>query len=150
MSSDYNPELKIWWRHWSVVLILAILAGLVIWLLVNLGPWLKNWQDNRTARSAQEQLEKTYKNDRYGGATPEETFNLFIRALEKGDTDLASKYFVIEKQAAWMKTLATYKNQALLNNLITELKSLSLDQNMFKFYPSGVWKINDLSTAGIL
>src|SRR3989344_7481494 len=150
MNPDYNLKLKIWWRHWSVVLILAILAGLVIWLLVNLGPWLKSWQDNRTARSAQEQLEKAYKNDRYGGATPEETFNLFIGALEKGDTELASRYFVIEKQAAWMKTLATYKNQTLLDNFITELKSFSRDQNMFKFYPSGIWKINDLSIAGIL
>lgn len=150
MNVDYNPKLKIWWRHWSVVLILAILAGLVIWLLVNLGPWLKNWQNNRTAKSSQEQLENEYKNDKYGGATPKETFNLFISALEKGDTNLASKYFIIEKQAAWTKTLTTYKNQSLLNNLITELKSLSLDQNMFKFYPSGVWKINDLTTTGIL
>lgn len=44
------------------------------------------------------QLAEAYKNDAYGGDTPEETLNLFIAALKAGDTDLAAKYFLLEKQ----------------------------------------------------
>src|SRR3989344_4272535 len=53
-----------------------------------------------------ELLQKAYKNDTYGGNTPEETLELFRTALEKGDIELASKYFVIEKQK---KTLSDLK-----------------------------------------
>lgn len=45
-----------------------------------------------------EQLAEAYKNDPYGGDTPEETMDLFIAALEAGDIELASRYFVVEKQ----------------------------------------------------
>lgn len=123
MEENKNIQFKVWWRHWSVVLILAILAGLVIWAMLNLGPWLKNLQEWRAAKTAQEQLEKLYRNDKYGGKTPEETFDMFIAALEKGDIDLASKYFVLNKQEQWKKTLEEYKNKALLADFINELKS---------------------------
>ena len=43
-------------------------------------------------------LEAQYKNDPYGGATPEETLKLFIEALEKKDYTLASNYFVPEER----------------------------------------------------
>jgi hypothetical protein len=41
---------------------------------------------------------KPYQEDVVGGETPEETIDLFIEALKKEDYELASKYFVIEKQ----------------------------------------------------
>ncbi|MBI2062800.1 MAG: hypothetical protein HYT61_01000 [Candidatus Yanofskybacteria bacterium] len=118
-----NTRLRVWWRHWSVVLILAILAGLVIWSMLNLGPWLRSWQDQRAAKSAQEQLEKLYRNDKYGGKTPEETFDMFIAALENDDVELASKYFVLNKQDQWKKTLEEYKAQNLLKDFVIELKN---------------------------
>jgi len=45
-----------------------------------------------------EALKRAYEKDTYGGETPDETLALFIDALKKGDIDLASKYFVVEKQ----------------------------------------------------
>ncbi|MFA5838766.1 MAG: hypothetical protein WC849_02415 [Candidatus Paceibacterota bacterium] len=36
--------------------------------------------------------------DTYGGKTPEETLNLFVEALKAGNTELASRYFVLSKQ----------------------------------------------------
>ena len=36
------------------------------------------------------------KADTWGGKTPQETLDLFIDALRKGDVELASKYFLIE------------------------------------------------------
>jgi len=42
-----------------------------------------------------------YKADTYGSTTPEGTLALFIDALKKGDADLASKYFIPEKQVEY-------------------------------------------------
>lgn len=45
-----------------------------------------------------EQYKQAQSKDTYGGKTPEETLQLFIDALKKGDTELASKYFILSKQ----------------------------------------------------
>ncbi|OGN05084.1 MAG: hypothetical protein A2831_00175 [Candidatus Yanofskybacteria bacterium RIFCSPHIGHO2_01_FULL_44_17] len=143
-ESSKSVATKIWWRHWGVVLILAIVAGFVVWVMLNLGGWFKNQQEWRAAKSDQEQLDKLSRHDKYGGSTPQKTLDLFIGALEDGNIEVASKYFVIEKQELWAKTLATYKNQALLDEFIRELRSSQINENMFEFYPSLVWKINIL------
>jgi hypothetical protein len=39
-----------------------------------------------------------YKKDTYGGATPEETLQLFIDAMKTEDYELASKYYLPEQQ----------------------------------------------------
>ncbi len=129
---------KINWRqfgkHWIVVFILAIVAAFVIWGMLNASPWLKKLQNWRAARALQSQLQELYRNDKYGGKTPEETFDMFIAALEKGDVELASKYFVLEKQESWLKTLEEYKSKALLSNLTAELEN---NKNN--------WKLNNTS-----
>jgi hypothetical protein len=43
-------------------------------------------------------LSAKYKADTYGSTTPEGTLAMFIEALKKGDADLASRYFIPEKQ----------------------------------------------------
>ena len=125
-TTQGQPTNKINWRqfgkHWIVVFILAILAGAVIWSLLNLGSWLKAWQDQRAAQSLKDQLEKQYAQDKYGGKTPEETYGMFISALEQNDVSLASKYFVLEKQGQWSKTLEEYKNAGLISEFLQELK----------------------------
>ena len=103
MANESGAQKMLWWRHWSVVLIFAVLAAIVVWAMLNLGPWLRSWQDQRAAAATQKKLEAAYRNDKYGGVTPEETFNMFIVALEKGDVELASKYFVLNKQEQWRK-----------------------------------------------
>ncbi|AKM84052.1 TPA: hypothetical protein DCZ46_01845 [Candidatus Campbellbacteria bacterium] len=42
--------------------------------------------------------DQLYAQDIYGGATPEETLDLYIEALKVGDLELASKYFRLEDQ----------------------------------------------------
>lgn len=126
-SSDPAGVKKINWRqfgrHWIIVFVLAILAAFVIWGMLNAGPWLKKFEDWRAARALQSQLEKLYRNDKYGGKTPEETFDMFIAALEKGDVELASKYFVIEKQESWKQSLAALKEQLpVYNEMLAEMK----------------------------
>src|SRR3989344_807681 len=43
-------------------------------------------------------LEEPYKKDIYGGKTPEETWEMYIDALKKGDIELASKYYEVGSQ----------------------------------------------------
>ncbi|MBT6053372.1 MAG: hypothetical protein HOG49_41850, partial [Candidatus Scalindua sp.] len=61
-------------------------------------------------------------NDIYGGDTPEETLELFIQALESGDVELASKYFVVEKQEEGLYDLEIASKE---NNLAKYLDILN-------------------------
>jgi len=54
--------------------------------------------------------EQRYKNDKYGGKTPEETYAMFLEALKKKDIGLASKYFVLDKQEEYKKALKEIDN----------------------------------------
>jgi len=49
--------------------------------------------------------EQKFKDDKYGGKTPEETYTMFLEALKKKDIELASKYFALEKQEQYKKAL---------------------------------------------
>lgn len=98
--------------------------------------------------------------DTFGGATPYETLEMYIAAVEKGDFELASKYFVIEKQEAELNKLKTSpkENVANINNLLKQAQkeegSYSLDRDAFTIdvpilvdfwlYPKGIWKINEI------
>ena len=82
-------------------------------------------------------LEKQYAEDPNGGDTPEETLRLFVEALKMGDTDLAAKYFVLDKQAEWRGDLAKIKEKGLLDEMIKDVenakkyRSSSIDQVFF-------------------
>ncbi|MEK7115422.1 MAG: hypothetical protein AAB862_00545, partial [Patescibacteria group bacterium] len=88
--------------------------------------------DTRTFKTAGEfenyykNLDEVYKKDTYGGATPEETLALFIDALKKGDTDLAAKYFVPEKQKQEAEDLRIGKEKGNLDFLIGYLGKAKL------------------------
>lgn len=112
--------------------------------------------------------EKMYAEDSYGGETPEETLRLFIDALKNGDTDLAAKYFIIDKQEEWREDLAKIKEKGLLQDMIRDAEKLNSkyplmegNNNRFIFEafnengelilqadiakgPNGKWKILDL------
>ncbi len=82
---------------------------------------------------------KPYKDDTYGGKTPEETWAMFLDALKKGDVELASKYFVVEKQGGWLvtlkKTQEADKIKIALSNLPSQLgKSDGPNQSEKRYY----------------
>jgi len=73
-----------------------------------------------------ELYEKTMTEDIYGGKTPEETLTMFIEALEKGDIELASKYFVLDdnlSRGKWEELLISYRNKEEIDKLILYLKT---------------------------
>lgn len=110
------------WRNifksWAGVPVLILVVLAVVWLFTNGLPGYKIWQ----AKRAYEKLSEPYYKDTYGGKTPEETYDLFIDALKKGDVELASKYFVLEKQDDWLKTFNELKENESLASYIIEIE----------------------------
>lgn len=106
--------------HWAVFGSIAVIAVFV--LLFG-----KDFARDRRTEEALREIEETERllaEDTYGGDTPEETFAMFLDALRAGDVDLASKYFVAEKQEGWKKTMTTIASQGKLIDLVKELESI--------------------------
>lgn len=116
----------------------------------------------KMAQEEQEIIEKR-KADIFGGKTPQETLNLYIKAVEKGDYELASKYLVIEKQENEIQQLNALKEKNNLVSFIALMKQASMDGDIesnearmksktetsyyfinFYKYPNGIWKIVEI------
>ena len=106
-------------KSWTGVPVLILVVLILVWGVPYLTGKYQTWQLNREYNK----LAEPYYNDTYGGATPEETYDLFIQALKNEDIELASKYFVIEKQGDWLRTLDEYKKNGILTNFISELEN---------------------------
>lgn len=158
---------------WSAAIVL-VGAGAAWWFGWQPGPaTYKSFEEFLRGRPATPEaveryakyLERAYREDSYGGATPRETLDLFIAALEKGDIELAAKYFVLGKQDEVYDQLLVGKEKgnlekflAALNNsfdgkeiykgtyqftVVREgeaLLTLVLDKNEY----SGLWKLREL------
>lgn len=118
---------------------------------------------NELAKAMKQAQQEAYEKamaDTYGGKTPQETLKMFIEAVEKGDYELASRYFIESKQKEWKEGLikSAQANQIKkLINLIEEAipnldKSYSEDIYIAEkpiyielvIYPSGIWKLVDI------
>lgn len=128
---------KLWTnlKSWYGVLFLVLLAGGVLWSVLNGLPHINNLRAKWEAQRLQNQWEKPYREDKYGGKTPEETYDMFLDALRKGDTTLASKYFTIGDQEKWMRTLSKFKENGSLVAFAQERENLK-----------SLWKKSNKST----
>lgn len=72
--------------------VFAIMLGVVATALSNVVT------EDLSNRQLMKTLEETDAHDFFGGKTPNETVDLLRAALTKGDLDLASKYFLRDKQ----------------------------------------------------
>ena len=81
----------------------------VVFVLYVGGVWAvrayQQWQGEKAVQKTVENLKKFEAEDyakamadTYGGKTPQETLQMYISAVEKGDYELASKYFIGDKQ----------------------------------------------------
>ena len=152
-------------RKITLALLVVVLGGLAIWLGPGFYNDYKNWQFNKHMKQLAEVLDRAIKEDRqtamtdtYGGKTPQETLNLYIAAVEKGDYELASKYFVVENRSAELKTFQN-ANQDDINNVQRLLgdvfikgdgsyskdgKEFVVHQPIFVHFilsPNGIWKL---------
>jgi len=92
----------------GVVTYIVLFIGLILLVTLIYAAWYYYLSpEARTARELDQsyqqyqEWEQTYeaamRADTYGGSTPQETLDLFVAALEQGDLELASKYFVLEE-----------------------------------------------------
>ena len=94
-----------------------LLLALAVW---SWGAYLNpDVREKRALVKYFEDIEEEYRNDMYGGATPEETLALFISALEAEDVDLASKYFLPDEREKWSALL----NRAVAENRVERMKN---------------------------
>ncbi len=77
------------------------------------------WQKYRVDKAIAE-LERPYREDIYGGKTPEETFDMFLAALKKGDIDLASRYFAVRKRGEYKEKFEKMRQDGTLAEQIQE------------------------------
>ncbi len=68
-------------------------------------------------------LSKPYREDTYGGKTPEETWGMFLDALKKGDVELASKYIVPEKREERLLDFKKAINEERMSEVISKFSS---------------------------
>lgn len=129
----------------------------------------KNWKwyqgmKNEAAKFEKELADKKAKiaADTYGGKTPQETLDMFIAAVEKGDYELASKYFVVERQEKELKELQISERKNIDNvmSLLKKVNAEMIEENFqtskinyvithpilvtFIKYPSNLWKIDEI------
>ncbi len=84
-------------------------------------------KNRETKEFLKEQKEKN-KNDTYGSTTPRGTFDLYMKAVKTGDMELASKYFVIDKQKKMERKLKNLKKEYGLDRIEKVFKRLKLSK----------------------
>jgi hypothetical protein len=109
----------------GVIAAVLIIAGLVAGYAIGIFAYLKiigPYAAEMKYKAFLEDYLKPYKEDFIGGDTPEETIDLFIAALKKGDYELASRYFVVGEQKVWEKDFKESKRENI-EKWIIELES---------------------------
>ncbi len=120
-----------WWFFVGVILLIGATAYMVRYTQWNADYATDHVDDYARGMAAQlfkyqsDQIEKQYKEDTYGGDTPEATLKLFVEALEKKDFQLAAKYYIPEKQPEALKKISSAPQEALsrLTSAYSEGKS---------------------------
>lgn len=87
--------------------------------------------DFQDVQDLKDALQAPYREDIYGGATPQETWSMFVAALEnaaqnpagKEDIKLASRYFLVNKQKEYEEHFLEAQKDGELQNLINDYKS---------------------------
>lgn len=133
----------------------------VVLFLSNLYSYLEKKKQEKIIK----EMQQPYLEDTYGGKTPEETLELFIQALKEGNIDLASKYFILEKQEEWRDLLNKIQTNNHLENMVNDLEKEKeekyINDNKIQFiirtesgqlgaqinfvkYPANIWKVTGI------
>ena len=87
----------------------------------NIYNYYEGWKIGRAYHKFEQGFTDYLKSDTYGGATPEETYKLFVETLKSGDIESASKYFYWEHQVPEQKKLQKMKDEGNLEEYINGL-----------------------------
>lgn len=148
------------------------LGGIAVFLfVVGYGlSWYEQWKGRQGVENLAETLKKIEAEDyrlamadTYGGKTPQETLQMYIDAVEKGDFELASRYFVKDKQEKELESSMQMSKDDIQNYINLLKKTIERfddegeyapDKRYFSvyepilirilLYPNGVWKIIEI------
>jgi len=150
----------------------VITAAFIFYIVASWGwYWVEQWRGQKQVEQLTQSLkqweEEQYQAalaDTFGGKTPQETLQMYIAAVEKGDYELASRYLIENKRE---KEVVELRALAQKNNLVWYLDILKnvepddgiLNDNFrmksktkegpyyfvrFIKYPNGIWKIIEI------
>ncbi len=129
-----NSKLRMILNIFGILIVIFL-----VWWVVSAAYYLNKsfgWQ--KQTKDFELEMSKPYREDTYGGKTPEETWAMFIDALKKDDAELASKYFVPEKQEEWKKiisdTVAKNKLSIVLGNIPSDISLVSSTKSGVTMY----------------
>ena len=121
-----KKDIKIFKSKYFIIFIIFLILGLTTsWLVWYFSAEMRQARQYRKdaeilARKIQEQAEE-YAVDTYGGETPEETYEMFLQALKMEDINLASKYFILDKQEEYKQFFTDIKNNNKWDEMIEDL-----------------------------
>ena len=109
----------------KILKIVGIVLGIILiyYLAFTAKLLWDSYQWQKKTEQFEETMRKPYKEDIYGGKTPEETWSMFLDALKKGDIDLASKYYDVEHQEKERSILLNIKEKKELDLLLSQLSN---------------------------
>ncbi len=148
-NKDPNNETRDFSRFAGALLMILITSagGFYIWdrYFSEMGQARRFAQEQvDTLEKAEAAYIKAMTEDTYGGKTPKETLDLFMAALEAGDVNLASKYFLLKEENnfsrdEWIKLFSDLKGKNLMGQMARDIKNESvslgnsIDDNDFSF-----------------
>ena len=145
---EINPK-KSWWRYAVGVIgvIIFVLGGYVAWHQYFSSEARYRQEVEKSALALPAKLEaykKAMEADVYGGKTPEETLQLFIDALKKGDIELASKYYILDSDSAkidptHLDSLRKADEEGRLPEIIDLLSMAKRDQGSKGASDNDIW-----------
>ncbi len=113
-------------KHILKFLFVGIVMVLIGWGILQ---YLSKQTDS-TGQSQKQSTKETARiaQDTYGATTPEETLRLFVAALKKGNTELAAKYFVLDKQQDWREQLSLAQEKGLLGDMMKDFEKIKKEK----------------------
>lgn len=163
--AQISPPKRKRWKFVVAFLVIIVVAAAGYWAwTAYLSPEAKR------IRAATENYERLYKGlvtdfedamkaDTWGGKTPQETLDLFIDALRKGDVELASKYFAIEDNVndpnyltkkGWLDYLLEVERRGNLQAMADDIKKNAIPTKNGDGESTGFKLLNQDGTVGVL
>lgn len=105
----------------SLSILAVVVAILIVGGIWGFWPLYQSWRIGHAYRMFEEGFLGILKEDTYGGKTPQETYEMFVGALKKGDLEEAGKYFYWEYQIIKQEKFEKMRDENKLEEYITSL-----------------------------
>ena len=92
----------------------------------------QNWYRGYYWKKAQAEYERPFREDKIGGATPEQTWEMFISALEAGEVEKASTFFHVKTREEEKKRLIDKQTKNELTKFVDKLKGINNSKQIKK------------------